>query len=369
MRGSVKRRGKAWRVRVDAGLGTDGRRRYLSGTRPTKREADELLLRLVAEAGRGDALGSDSSLGELYTVWLRSDRLGPSYRYDVELVWKRVPDWLKAAPVWKLRASDLDRAYGEIRAAGMSASRIHRVHEVISSMLTQALRWEWVTRNVARSASPPAVKRKPIKPPKPNVLAKLLDVSEPTDLGLWVRLAATSGARRGEIADLRWSSVDFGARVVWISGALAYAPGVGVYEKGTKTDMDRPVSLDRRTVAMLRLAAYRQRRRAVLLGDTWSVDRFVISADETGRAPWRPDRATREFGKLRDAHGARDVKLKDLRHYVATRALAAGVDVRTVSGRLGHAQTSTTTDIYAAWLPEADKRTADLLAGELRKAR
>ena len=53
------------------------------------------------------------------------------------------------------------------------------------------------------------------------------------------------------------------------------------------------------------------------------------------------------------------MRLHDLRHFLAKRMIAAGIDVRTVSGRLGHRRTSTTTDRYAAFVPAADRLAAD----------
>lgn len=77
---------------------------------------------------------------------------------------------------------------------------------------------------------------------------------------------------------------------------------------------------------------------------------------------------TRRFRRLCDSAGLEGVRLHDLRHYVATQLLAAGVDVRTVAGRLGHRNAATTLNVYAHFVPEADRRAADVLAGLLGAA-
>jgi integrase len=71
---------------------------------------------------------------------------------------------------------------------------------------------------------------------------------------------------------------------------------------------------------------------------------------------------TAAFVRLRDNVGLNSVRLHDLRHFAATQLLAAGVPVRTVSGRLGHANPATTLNVYAAWLQESDQVAATVLS-------
>src|ERR671917_2304182 len=63
-----------------------------------------------------------------------------------------------------------------------------------------------------------------------------------------------------------------------------------------------------------------------------------------------------------------DSHLHSLRHYSATELVAAGVDLRTVAGRLGHGGGGATTlRVYAAWVDEADRRAAELLGSRLTR--
>ena len=70
---------------------------------------------------------------------------------------------------------------------------------------------------------------------------------------------------------------------------------------------------------------------------------------------------TRRWERLRRRAGLEHIKLHGLRHFVATELLTAGIDIRTVANRLGHARTSTTLDIYWAWVPARDRQAADHL--------
>jgi integrase len=74
------------------------------------------------------------------------------------------------------------------------------------------------------------------------------------------------------------------------------------------------------------------------------------------------DTTTRAFRLLLAKAGLHSVRLHDLRHYVATQLLVAGVDVRTVAGRLGHRNASITLNVYSHFLKDADRQAAEVLA-------
>jgi integrase len=160
---------------------------------------------------------------------------------------------------------------------------------------------------------------------------------------------------------LRWSDVDLERGVVTIGRGLVQGPDGRLVEKDTKTHQTRRVALDAPTTAALvdhRAAAV---ERAEQCGAALADDAFVFAGDVTGTTPWYPDSASRRFRRACDDAGLKDVRLHDLRHYVATRLLSAGVDVRTVAGRLGHRNAATTLNVYSHFVPEADQEAAEIL--------
>ena len=84
-------------------------------------------------------------------------------------------------------------------------------------------------------------------------------------------------------------------------------------------------------------------------------DAFVFSNAGDSSESWFPDSVSRGFKRLCVAEGLPDVRLHDLRHFVASQLLSAGVDVRTVAGRLGHRNAATTLNVYAHFLEQADR--------------
>lgn len=88
---------------------------------------------------------------------------------------------------------------------------------------------------------------------------------------------------------------------------------------------------------------------------------YVFSRDPGGARPWAPNDVTKAFIRLRKRVGLDSVRLHDPRHFAATRLLVAGVRVRTVSGRLGHANAATTLGVYAHSVEESDREAARTL--------
>ncbi len=201
-----------------------------------------------------------------------------------------------------------------------------------------------------------------IAPPTPAQLAKLqkaIDASDP-EFGVFVRLSAMTGARRSEVLALRWTDVDLERGVVTIGRGLVQGPD-GLVEKDTKTHQTRRVALDAPTTAVLTDHRSAAVERAQHCGVALADDAFVFAGDVAGTTPWYPDSASRRFRKACDEVGLKSVRLHDLRHYVATRLLSAGVDVRTVAGRLGHRNAATTLNVYSHFVPEADQEAAKIL--------
>jgi integrase len=123
------------------------------------------------------------------------------------------------------------------------------------------------------------------------------------------------------------------------------------------------VAIDPQTAALLLEHRQRWEQRCELLGVPFSDDRFVFSPVPDASSPYGPRSLSHRYRRLAIRLGLRSTRLHALRHYSATELIAAGVDVRTVAGRLGHGSGGATTlKVYAAWVDEADRRAATTMA-------
>ncbi|MCP5043082.1 MAG: site-specific integrase [bacterium] len=348
-------------------LGRDpltGRRRQRSRTfRGTKREAERALRSLIASVEHGHITGTDTTLDGLLKAWLElaADQLSPTtLREYRRLVDRRIAPGLGKTPLVKVTTPVLDDFYRALSDdAGLSASSIRQIHSIIRRGLKQGVKWGWIANNPAVNATPPILRRRRIKPPSVAVIRQLVEVAEQVDdwFGLLVRLAIATGLRRGELCGLQWHDVDFGVGQLEVSRSVA-ATKDGPVVKSTKTGNTRKLSLDEETLG--RLLDHRQAmaQRAAIEGLSLVADAYIFSFEFDCGFPIHPDKVTAAFRRLPENKG---VRFHDLRHAHATQLLARGVDISTVSGRLGHSNTSTTLNIYAHVLDANDRAAADLI--------
>lgn len=175
-----------------------------------------------------------------------------------------------------------------------------------------------------------------------------------------------TGPRRGEISALRWRHVDFERGLLSIIRSNSQ-PKAGLKEKSTKTGQARKIALDEHTVKLLTDHRDMWAQRCADLGVVLTLDAFLFSGSPDGSKPYMPRAISQRYRKLALKRKLRSTRLHSLRHYSATELVAAGVDIRTVAGRLGHGSGATTLKIYAAWVDEADRRAATTIAAIVPK--
>ena len=374
MQGNLQQRGpSSWRIRVFVGRDEAGKKRYLERTvRGTKREAQRVMARLVTEVDEGRHVAAAASrFGDVLERWLevKATVVEPttlaSYRWIAATY---VVPRLGSLPLDKIRALDLDAFYAQLRTSGsseggpLSARTVRLCHTVVSQTLDQARRWGLVARNVAADATVPKARKGEIDPPSVDVLRGLLEaaVTYDAEFALYLRVLAATGCRRSEVLALRWTDVEFPSGELKIGRSLAIVGGK-VIEKDTKSHQARRIAIDPATLAALEMHRAELVRRADELGVALAADALLFSADDMRQRPWRPDVVTNRFLRLCRKTGVADVRLHDLRHFVATNLGAAGTPIATISARLGHRDVATTLNVYSHSLPAADRAAASTL--------
>ncbi len=363
MKGSKReRRPGVWELRIHI-----GQRRYRSATfRGSEAKANTALAAMVTDLSR-KGVAKKGTLADLAERWFDMEADGweatTRRNYRDHLDNRIIPD-LGHLPLSKLDVPSLEQFYRRLSKDGLTAATVTRYHATLRSVLTAGVRWGELPHNPALLTRRPKARKFQPTIPTMELTLHLLERAAAQDgyFGAAVWVAAATGMRRGELCGLRWSRIE--GDLLRVDTAVAIC-NRELIVKDPKSHQRRDITLDARTVAVLEAQQQRQQDRFPRIVK----DPFVWSYAPKGRGatPPNPDWLTRRWTQLTKAEGVTGVRLHDMRHFMATALLSAGEPLAVVSKRLGHAQQSTTSNIYSHVLPGADTaaatRMGELMAG------
>lgn len=300
------------------------------------------------------------------------------YGYSLKHIEHGFPD----VRLCDLRADEVQAWELGMMKDGLGSSTVGKAHRLLKMACTRAVEFDHIARNPCA----------PVRPPKrgrvtPNALdeagqakcLKLLDSMERTPVVIMAHLALLAGLRCGEACALQWKDVDLKGATINVRQSVGRANG-GTYLKTTKN------ASSMRTVPIHSdlVNALKERREAVWR--EWAPVRLYLNAPATEEAfsglyvcgdlegkYGNPTVLGKQWSSIAKSAGlvgtsGKVVTAHGLRHTYATAAVAAGTDIRSVSANLGHASAALTLDVYASALPEAQRRTADIVGDALRRA-
>jgi integrase len=249
------------------------------------------------------------------------------------------------------------------RGKPLSAASVNKIHRVLRTALSYAVRDELIARNPASLVQPPGVHRPPVRTHTTEELERVLPVIMKDRLAaMWLLMLAT-GLRKGEVLALRWDDFDLESERMTVSRSLGQVRGPAdeitgrrssyLVEGPVKTDSgERVLWLPRFVVDALR--AHRKAQTAErLAAPCWGVPGRVF----TSRVGTPIDRrnVNRMWLRLCTTAEVRPLRVHDLRHGAATILLKEGVPMRAIADMLGHARSSTTANIYAHVMDEVGR--------------
>ena len=264
---------------------------------------------------------------------------------------KRINPIIGKVKINKITPLILDNMYQQLRIGKdgqeLGYHSMYNLYKVVNVMFNQAIRWEIMDKNPNLKANKPKREHKEKRFYDINQVKKLLDVldNESVKYKTLIQLALDSGARRSEICALRWSDINMETHMMSITKSLKVVEGV-IDEKTTKTESSkREIMLSDSTIKQLE--AYREWQNAYKLinKQRWigTDDRIFTAIDGSYMFPGTCDHILRKIVKK---YNLDPICFHELRHTCASLLINSGIDPKTVSKRLGHADTSITMEIY-----------------------
>lgn len=337
--------------------GKPRKQKIKSGFR-THKEALEWFTKKAEELRQGIAVSDERQTVEQYlTQWLASIESSVSssalHAYKNHVKTHIVPA-LGKVRLTELRALHIETAIRtwETKPAGrrkekvqLSSRTVGHVFATLRTALKRAVRQRAIGWNPCDGVDPPRVERKEMKALDIEAAVKLIKACGRGTIGAAIVTSLGTGLRRAELLALRWGDVDLKSARLTVHRAIERADRQSRFK-------DPKTKRSRRTISLPRFVIDRLRRHHVQQAQWFWANHLGRTNDETliferGGEPWVPNTFGTAFTRALSDAGVPHVRLHDLRHSFASMALAAGVDLKTVSSALGHSTISTTADIYA----------------------
>jgi integrase len=378
MKGHIRERSPGhWAIILDIPDPKTGkRRRKWHSFKGTKRQAQIESARLISEFKSGNAIEpSRTTVGEYLDKWLEhiKSQVSPrtAERYG-ELARKNISPLIGGMALTKLTPMAISTAYSTALASGrrdggggLSPRTVHHCHRVLKQALAQAVRWQMLARNPADAVDPPKVERSTMTTYDLRQTGELIAAMRETRLFAPTLLAVLLGMRRGEIAALRWRSVNLEAGQIAVVESAEQMNG-DVRLKPPKSGRARTLALAQTIVEELRAHRIAQAQELLRLGVRLSDDHFVC-AHADGRM-MQPTWITHEWVRLIRGTALPAYRFHDLRHAHATHLLASGAHPKVASERLGHSKIGITLDLYSHVMPGMQEDAAARVDAALQAA-
>ena len=372
MRGNIIRRGKSsWRLKFDVEQDSlTGKRqtRYIT-VRGKRRDAERELARFLNEAHSGTLIEpSKMTVAEYLRAWLDlAPGLSPKTleRYR-QLAEQQIIPHLGAIALQKLKPAHIQNWHGAIASAGgkegrpLSARTVGHAHRVLHKALQRAVESETSPRNVASLVTLPKIEAQEVQILSSEEIVDLLAKLDGHALCPIAKTALGTGMRRGELLALRWEDLDLNGATVTVKRSLEETK-FGLRFKGPKTKHGhRTISLPPSSVNALSAHRRHQLELRIAVGQGRPGPTALVFSTLEG-SPLSPDNLSRDWRRVTASRKLPRVTFHALRHTHASVLIASGVDVLTVSRRLGHASAAVTLSVYGHLFRNRDEEASDVL--------
>ena len=383
---SIEKRGNSYRIKVSCGYKVDGkqvtqRMTWTPDPDMTPKQIEKELQRQVVlfeEECKNKPVVATIKFEALAEEWFEEyaklNLKSTTFTRQRQLT-KRVYKAIGHLRLDKITARDIQKFINSLAQEGVNEhtgkplSRKTMVHYLsfISTILDYAIRMDMLNDNPCRRVTIPKGSKK-----KRHILTmeetqhffKLLDDHAPLKWKAFFVLIIYSGMRRGEMLGLEWHDIDFKTGMIHIERTSNYTKARGIYTDTPKTENSvRYIKVPMNVIDVLKEYKEWQDAERERIGSKWV---------ETNRlfTKWcgKPMNLQTPYGWLKEFCEEHDFPfygIHQFRHLHTSLLIGAGIDPTTVSGVLGHAQVSTTLNLYSHMFRENQVRACDAVANAL----
>ena len=361
-----KRKDGRWEGRYTAGHDpATGKQVFKNVLGKTQAEVKEKLKKALVECGKIDFTKTGQyTVGTWMDAWYENVakiKVRPSSHQTYKgYIDNHIKPNIGNIPLEKLTTMDLQKLYRKLltkgrverieskeQPKGLSAKTVRNINQVISSAMDFAVAQKIISENPCKAVALPKLEHKEMQTIPAEQLQAFLQEAKATGVYEMYYIELATGLRRGELLGLKWSDIDWKNGIIKVRRQVARVNGE-IVEAPLKTKNSyRAVTISQQAIEVLKTQKAKTN------------DEYVFPSPNGG--PISPDSVNNMLKRVLERAGIPKVRFHDLRHTFATIALQNGVDIKTVSGMLGHFSAGFTLDTYAHVTTAAQKEAAETM--------
>jgi integrase len=396
-KGSIEKRGEnSWRLRIDLGYNPDGSRNRVSKTITVEDKAllkttrklqeyleDELAIFKQEVLSGAYVKPEKMTFGEFVKEWhekYAQYQLGTATleRYIAHLNSRILPK-IGHLPISDIKTMRLVNLMNEFTNGGrldgkegkLSPGTVQYIHRVLRDVFKRAVDWKLIKENPMNGVKKPKNEPRELDVYTQEETNRIFELLE-REVDLWrilITLALTTGLRRGELLGLEWKHIDFETGTLDVQQTLCFTKnGYEIKEPKTKSSIRR-ISLPPSIIPDLKTYKLKCMKEKLACADLWQGgEHFFVFSARSGK-PLNPYSVKTWWTRFTKRHGIRYINFHGLRHTSATLLLNQGLHAKIIQARLGHANITTTLNIYTHALKEADQAAAGIFDQMLKQTK
>lgn len=291
---------------------------------------------------------------------------------DYEQMLKRILPLLGDIKLKKINTFMLDKLYQKLKIGvngkELAPKTMSHYYNLISIMFKQAKKWKFIDSNPNEDATKPKLVKRKRNFYNNEQVQELFNclANEDIKTKTLITLAIDSGIRRSELCAIRWNDIDFANKTLYIDNSLKVIDGE-VDEAKAKTEYSvRTIDLSSSTIELLKEYKKMQDEYIKELGSKWLGTNRVFTAKDGKHM--HPDTTNKILQRVLNKYNLPKLSFHELRHTCASILNSNGIDPKTISERLGHADASITMNIYTHTFEDNKKASARVFDNMQQKA-
>ena len=335
----------------------------------TQAEVKEKLKKAIEEnVGIDYGRAKTYTVGSWLEVWMENYakvKLRPStFKTSQGFLKNHIKPQIGSIPLADLTSLDLQRFYKHLldggrvdrieakkKPKGLAPKTVRNIHQMIGSAYNLAMEQKLVTRNPTQGCALPKVEHKEMKTLTSDQLGAFFQEARDSGVYELYYLDLATGLRRGELLGLKWTDLDVESKMLSVTKQVNRINGELAVSPPKTRNSIRTLALPQQAVDLL-IAEHKKHSR----------NPYLFPSPKTGTM-YDPDAFRRTHDKILKAIGAEHIRFHDLRHTFATLSLKCGVDVKTLSGALGHYSAGFTLNTYTHATAQMKQDAADTIGG------